>query len=227
MCIQIEMIRAGDKTKRKLDLLKDTHGFKSLDETLDYLLGETRAPYDRVMNWLAEIVPGGNVTKYVKEGEPDADYWSFLIYTERYRYRINVKKDGTYMGAFLGSQVREPGEDWLRGNDFPDGPISQETWDAIKNRIIRSLLLPLSREILSQKELEGIHTGDEKARELAQLRIQQIEEDRWKRQEAWEPELKSLEDIVDVIIRDTEKNADRPTEEIVKELQEKLEKNGL
>lgn len=168
------MMRIEQDVKRKLEVLRDTHGFDSLNDALDYILKESKAIRDRMINWLAEIVPGGNIVKYVKiEDDPKSDRYKFRLYTEKYNYAIHVKRDGTYMGALLGCQFRYPGEDWLRGSDFPDGTFSLETWNRIKNRIIESQLQPLSRETLSRLELQNIHTGDEEAVELAEKRREQ------------------------------------------------------
>jgi hypothetical protein len=36
------------------------------------------------------------------------------------------------------------GEDWVRGNDLPDGPFSKETWDRIIYAIVRYELVKLT-----------------------------------------------------------------------------------
>jgi hypothetical protein len=80
--------------------------------------------------------------------ELNEKYWlTTHFYTETHRYHISAclhKDDSTYLGAIASTRKPRAGEDWTRGNDLPDGDFSQETWNKIKNAIIRYELERLS-----------------------------------------------------------------------------------
>jgi len=62
----------------------------------------------------------------------------FRFYTTNNRYTIvlHETEKGIYLGASVCSRYWEPGEDWHRGSDLPDGSSLVETWEEIKNAII-------------------------------------------------------------------------------------------
>lgn len=66
-----------------------------------------------------------------------------------------------------------PGETWTRGRDLPDGAHNERTWGRIKTAILWEELVPLSREVVSRLELQGIDTNNQEAKKLAQLRREQ------------------------------------------------------
>lgn len=75
-------------------------------------------------------------------------YWlTIRFYTENHCYQIDccLKEDGnTWMGASVTTRKPRPGENWTRGNDLPDGKFSKETWQRIKNAIIRYEMVRIS-----------------------------------------------------------------------------------
>lgn len=151
------MMRIDEKTKKKLEVLRDNYGFNSLDDTLEFVLNETKVVYDRIMDWLSEIVPYNSTSKYIQiVDNSELEQWIFKIFTNQNYYSIHVRKDGTYMGAYLGTRYFRPGEDWTRGNDLPDGPFSRGTWEKIKCAIIRCELEELSPVILEEKKKDKI-----------------------------------------------------------------------
>jgi hypothetical protein len=69
------------------------------------------------------------------------------IYTDSHCYSIvaidNFERDG-YLGCQASTRKPNAGEDWVRGNDLPDGPFNRETWQKIKDAIIGYELVELS-----------------------------------------------------------------------------------
>jgi hypothetical protein len=55
---------------------------------------------------------------------------------------LAAKESTSYLGATAFSRLIRPGEDHVRGNDLPDGPLSFETWQRIKDAIILYELVP-------------------------------------------------------------------------------------
>ncbi len=86
----------------------------------------------------------------IKEQETEKDYWITVhFYTEKYRYHIvAVLHDDPNHEPYLGCQASlrtpRPGENWTRGHDLPDGKFSKETWQRIKNAIIRNEMVRIS-----------------------------------------------------------------------------------
>lgn len=122
------------------------------------------------------------VTRYVKINKIADDRIHAYIYTNDHVYSISATTGG-YLGCGAATRKARAGEDWSRGNDLPDGPFNKRTWERIKNSIIGYELQPLSVEILSRLELRGIDTGDEEAKKIAQLRIEQDRESKQTEQE--------------------------------------------
>jgi hypothetical protein len=106
----------------------------------------------QLVGWLTEIVPYGQIEKYTRktrEGfesnsfntDHRANHVSYIICTAEHRYSISAHP--TYLGCIASATRERPGEDWTRGNDLPDGPFCRETWEKIKNAIIRYELVKL------------------------------------------------------------------------------------
>ena len=109
-------------------------------------------------NWFNEITFGDkkNIDSYVQEtssgkGSPEKTEIKtiFTLYTNNYIYNITAierhpdSKRISYLGCVMNCRKSRPGEDWLRGNDLPDGALNNETWNRIKNAIIRNELVKL------------------------------------------------------------------------------------
>jgi len=88
--------------------------------------------------WMKEIIPFGRISNYVKIVDDDR----IRIYTNYHVFSIIVKK--TYLGCQASTRKPRAGEDWTRGNDLPDGKFTRETWEKIKNAIIKYELVKLS-----------------------------------------------------------------------------------
>ena len=72
-------------------------------------------------------------------GENGYEKYKFYIYTETNKYAIYANDSGPkgYLGCVAQSRKSRPGEDWFRGNDLPDGPLTEKTWNSIMKAIVR------------------------------------------------------------------------------------------
>jgi len=102
--------------------------------------------------WLKELVYPGDINNFIQEisgqGNEESIKRKICLYTQENRYFIvaveysNGNKD--YLGCQVSSRKARAGEDWIRGNDLPDGPFTRKTWDTIINAIVSYELVKLS-----------------------------------------------------------------------------------
>ncbi|MBA7649375.1 hypothetical protein ES703_57172 [subsurface metagenome] len=113
---------------------------------------------DELKQWMKDEICRGQFKKFVKViedsgegGEKSSEYkFRFNIYTETHRYRISAldrSNDDGYLGCTASTRKPRAGEDWTRGNDLPDGKFTRETWEHIKNAIIKYELIELAPKI--------------------------------------------------------------------------------
>lgn len=71
--------------------------------------------------------------------------YEIRLYTNDHVYCIsaNVTNQKTYLGCIASERKPRAGENWTRGNDLSDGDLSIETWNNIKNDIIKYELVKL------------------------------------------------------------------------------------
>jgi hypothetical protein len=72
------------------------------------------------------------------------------FYTEIHRFSISARpptqdKPNGYLGCIADSRKPRPGEDWTRGNDLRDGPLTEATWIGIMGDIIAFGILQISK----------------------------------------------------------------------------------
>jgi hypothetical protein len=96
----------------------------------------------QLVEWLKEIIPYNRLDDYVLQIETNPDHINYTIYTATHSYSISAKP--TYLGCIASATFCRPGEDWTRGNDLPDGKFCRETWENIKDAIIRYELVKLA-----------------------------------------------------------------------------------
>ena len=102
--------------------------------------------------WLNELIFPGSPKDFFQEisGQGGIEVKrTFCFYTEEYQYVITAieRNDGDkddYLGCQVSARKARPGEDWLRGNDLPDGPFTKKTWDRIIYAIVSYELVKLS-----------------------------------------------------------------------------------
>ena len=109
-----------------------------------------------LVEWLKEIVPFNQIDKYTlktREGyqaetasaSPDDvrhnNYVNYIICTEEHSYSISAHP--SYLGCIASTRKCRAGENWTRGNDLPDGPSCYDTWQKIKDAILRYELVKI------------------------------------------------------------------------------------
>jgi hypothetical protein len=97
---------------------------------------------------------------------------SMTIFTDNNEYRIraaNAKPEtatqqghGAYLVAGALSRKPRAGEDWQRGNDLPDGPLTEETWRRILAAIVSYELVRVhKRDDLPAQGVPAVTESDE------------------------------------------------------------------
>jgi hypothetical protein len=107
---------------------------------------EQQSNRNQLIEWLKEIVPYNNLDKYVRLRDAEGQHLQRLVFcTEAHTYAISAHFEGdrTYLGCIASARKMRAGEDWTRGNDLPDGDFSRQTWERIKNAIIRHEMIEL------------------------------------------------------------------------------------
>jgi hypothetical protein len=64
---------------------------------------------------------------------------SISLFTQSNEYNIRATErsnGGGYLGCISKSRKPRAGEDWRRGNDLSDGPLSEKTWHSILSDIV-------------------------------------------------------------------------------------------
>ena len=98
--------------------------------------------------WLKEICPWDKAEDYIEfvsDSNPPLVV-KVRIYTHDYRFSIIAKeREGRepYLGCQVSNRKHRAGEHWTRGSDLPDGKFNRETWEKIKNAIIRYELVKI------------------------------------------------------------------------------------
>jgi hypothetical protein len=72
-------------------------------------------------------------------GDAAVDYsLRIRIFTDTNCYNIVAKEHAQsgYLGCISRSRKLRAGEDWTRGRDLPDGPLTEETWREILANIV-------------------------------------------------------------------------------------------
>lgn len=64
--------------------------------------------------------------------------WRFCLYTDnnRYVFRATESPESDYLGCIASSRKPRAGEDWNRGRDLMDGPLTEQTWRKILADIV-------------------------------------------------------------------------------------------
>jgi hypothetical protein len=105
-------------------------------------------------SWISDVIFPGKLEDFIqviKSFKTDKEeVKEFFFYTDEHRYRIYAvdrKDDAGYLGCQVLTRKMRPGEDWFRGNDLPDGPFIQSTWDNIMVRIVSYEMVKLSENL--------------------------------------------------------------------------------
>ncbi len=110
------------------------------------------SPMEQLDQWLKELVFPGKVKDFIEEISNkltrDEHEREMFLYTEEHCYLINAvsRTDGNhYIGCNVSARKSRAGEDWIRGNDLPDGPFNKETWNKIVYAIVNYELVKLTQ----------------------------------------------------------------------------------
>jgi len=107
---------------------------------------------EQLDQWLKKLVFPGNTTDFIQELEghsiPGKEVAKKIcFYTKNYQYFITAidrTKGEGYLGCQVNCRKSRPGEDWIRGNDLPDGKFTKVTWNLILKAIVSNELVKLS-----------------------------------------------------------------------------------
>lgn len=82
----------------------------------------------------------------------------FRIYTDNNVYKITAEeKERDYLGCIASCRKQRAGEDWTRGRDMANGPLSEETWRQILADIVSFELVKVHKAPSeSMSDLVGI-----------------------------------------------------------------------
>ena len=152
----------GDSRMEELISWLDENGVKTEDtDAID--VGETKDELFKgriLLEWLEDLVYPGKIEDFIHElqaeNDPVKGGWKMImaLYTDEHKYQIvaidRIGEKG-YLGCQVSTRKYRAGEDWLRGNDLPDGPFNLDTWNRILNGIIRYELVALSKYLKPDK----------------------------------------------------------------------------
>lgn len=114
---------------------------------------------DEFKKWLKEICWDFDkffiIEEWTKNEERNDNGIKCKFYTNDHYYSIVAidrdDEDG-YLGCITSCRKPRAGEDWTRGNDLPDGKLTRETWENIKDGIIRYEIVKLSPKVEPQTD---------------------------------------------------------------------------
>lgn len=106
---------------------------------------------ETVEQFLKDVTPYGRPEEFILYKE-DGIFHRWLLYSDEHCFSIVAGFDKeplevNYFGCTATIRKPRAGEDWNRGNDLPDGKLTSETWQQIKNAIIKYDLVKLSPAI--------------------------------------------------------------------------------
>ena len=97
-----------------------------------------------------------------KEGPEYSIRLSLFTDTNEYIIRAVERPQNDYLGCISKCRKPRAGENWRRGNDLADGPLSDETWRAILADIVSYELVEIHRSRADEKaDREGFIAADE------------------------------------------------------------------
>lgn len=124
---------------------------------------KTKCKMEMLDEWINELVFPGEIQCFIHNlktlNEVDVNVRNFCIYTSEHKYNIYAidrpGEDG-YLSCGASTRKMRPGEDWVRGNDLPDGPFNKNTWDSIIQAIVKYELVQLSDYTKPGKVIETV-----------------------------------------------------------------------
>lgn len=120
------------------------------------------ATIEDLHSWMErDLRRGGGFAKNVEVVEFGMRSCSLRIYTDTNRYGITARDpdkmrdpdsmthhyDDGYLGCVAACRKPRAGEDWTRGNDLADGPLTEDTWRAILADIVSYELVKVHKPV--------------------------------------------------------------------------------
>ena len=105
--------------------------------------------YERDLGRFASYGTHVEVRAEFTPDEPVAEHLLRIrIYTDTNFYSIvaKEKEPNGYLGCTSNSRKPRAGEDWHRGNDLADGPLTEETWRKILSDIVSYELVRVTQK---------------------------------------------------------------------------------
>ena len=115
------------------------------DEEKVVPMDKDKTMMERLEQWLRDMVFPGRPDEFIQEisghGQPGEVARKFCFYTDNHCYTItaierSAASKGSYLGCGVLTRKSRAGEDWVRGNDLPDGDFTEQTWTRILNAIV-------------------------------------------------------------------------------------------
>lgn len=121
---------------------------------------------EELNKWLTDLVFPGKIENFIYELEshhvPGVEQsLKVCFHTEEHQYfitGIDRTIDDGYLSCQVNCRKTRAGEDWIRGNDLPDGKFNKATWDRILRAVINYELVKLSR--FTKPKVGDIKNGD-------------------------------------------------------------------
>lgn len=135
------------------------------------------ATIKELTEWInRDITRFGNTEQYalVDQEGPDehgAQRFCVRIFTDTNQYTISAREpyehpegkegDNGYLGCQGSTRKPRAGEEWTRGNDLSDGPLTEETWQAILGDIVSFEMVRVNRTDENSRVAVGVSVSDE------------------------------------------------------------------
>ena len=113
-----------------------------------------------LQKWIDRDIPRSKCDVQLACGTVGAsEEYKFYIYTETNKFAIYANDAGEkgYLGCVAQSRKSRPGEDWFRGNDLPDGPLTEKTWNSIMKAITRYELKDVVKQDARQNIADTVY----------------------------------------------------------------------
>ena len=111
---------------------------KDLDEWIQRDFGRRGSPERKVKDTTIEWIEKHN-QEFPESQQYSQDFYrriQIFTFTNRYTISAHQRDDGGYLGCTSSCRKHRTGETWFRGNDLPDGKLTEETWSDIIRGII-------------------------------------------------------------------------------------------
>jgi hypothetical protein len=99
--------------------------------------------------WMVRDLLRPNIQIKAVEASESEKYFRASFFTAANEYHIlgiEKRQGRSYLGCVGRSRYARPGEDWHRGNDLPDGYLSERTWHEILAGVVRYEVQQISSE---------------------------------------------------------------------------------